>query len=184
MNNRNLIIIIFVEGTDDKDFFEAIIKRLLLRKYEEIRIITYKQRGFLKDTRKEKMSQFIMNLKSMGRDYIFVADINDAPCITKKKGDLMDIYKGLDTEKIVVVVKEIESWYLAGIPEELANELKFSKPLPLSTDGVRKEDFKNITGRDLGDIDFKQQIIENFCIPSAEKRNKSFAYFMRKFCKT
>jgi hypothetical protein len=180
MKRRGLFIL--VEGLTDSDFFEALlnkpeIKSILESKYEFSRVIRYKDAE--KSWDKGKMRDFLYKTKSAGYDYIFFADINDAPCITRKKEVLLDTYNDLDREKIIIVVKEIESWFLAGMEEDLANKYKID--IPHSTENITKEDFIDKTkGRSLREIEFRQEILENFCLDAARVRNKSFAYFLRK----
>jgi hypothetical protein len=180
MKRRGLLIL--VEGLTDSDFFEALInkpeiKSILESKYEFSRVIRYKDAE--KSWDKEKMADFLRNAKSSGYNYILVSDINDAPCITRKKEVLLDTYKDLDREKIIIVVKEIESWFLAGVGEDVANKYKID--IPHSTEGVTKEDFIDKTkGHSLREIEFRQEILENFCLDAAQERNKSFAYLLRK----
>ena len=152
-------LLILVEGPSDADFFDTLIKPILLNKYEFVKVIQYRQ------WTKGKTEDCIRNIQSAGWDYVFIADKNDAPCITKRKQDLKDTYNCLDSDEIVVVEAEIESWYLAGIGEELANELGIE--IPPSTEGITKEKFKERTGHSLSEIDFRQMILESFSVDAA-----------------
>lgn len=180
MASRGLIL--FVEGSHDKHFFEAIILPIFSNLYEFAQVICYKEPTSLKDISAEKIDSFIQNLNPIGYEYLFVTDMNEAPCITQKKDELQRIYKSLDKERIVVVKREIESWYIAGISDEVASRLQVN--IPLSTDNITKERFQQITQRNLRDILFRQEILSDFSIENAIKRNSSFCYFIHKFCRT
>jgi hypothetical protein len=85
MQNR---LFIFVEGEDDERFFDQIIKPIL---NQDSIIIKYAQK------RKQKITNYALNVEKMNADYIFIGDINMKPCITAKKQDLSKLYK-LDME--------------------------------------------------------------------------------------
>ncbi len=102
-------LFIWVEGPDDMRFFNAIIKPLFAEKYDWIEVRSYAER------KKEYVAAFLKSIQAMGADYIFTADINSAPCITKKKQNLLEIYPNANEAELLIIIQEIESWYLAGL---------------------------------------------------------------------
>lgn len=110
MSYRRLFI--RVEGEDDRRFFKKILEPKLKNKYN---FIETRCHAVLK---KEKIDNFIKSIKAMGADYIFVIDINNSPCVSSKKQKLQDNLKNIDEDRIIVVIKEIESWYLSGLDDE------------------------------------------------------------------
>jgi phage regulator Rha-like protein len=72
----------------------------------------------------KKIEKFIQAIQSMGGDYIYVTDINTAPCVTAKKEEIRRKIKNINLNKVVIVIKEIESWYLAGINEKGRKKIK------------------------------------------------------------
>jgi len=115
-----------------------------------------------------------------GFDRLFVADLNAAPCVTVRKNKLKEHYLALRDEEIIVVSREIESWYLAGLNTEGASALKVK--CPPSTDQLTKEDCDRIRpSRFDAELDFLLELLRNFDVETACKRNKSFAYFCQKF---
>jgi hypothetical protein len=170
MKRKGLLIL--VEGSTDFAFFQTKIMPLLSQKYESVSIIEYSELS------KREVESWIKSFQYIGWDYLFVADKNKAPCLTKRKQDLKKIYDCLDSDKIIIVEKEIESWYLAGMGEKLANDLGIK--IPPSTDKIAKKAFERLTRQSLRSIDFRQMLLENFCLDAAQERNKSFAYFLRK----
>lgn len=166
-------LFIFIEGYDDLLFFERIIKPLLLRKYRKISLI---QHARLKFKNKYK---FIDSIKELRADYFYVVDIDYFPCISARKKDVFDHLRNIDLSKIIVVVKEIESWYLAGIGKKRAEKINI--PLLSNTDFVTKEYFNDIIPNSFGSRhNFMNELLKKFDIFIALQRNKSFAYFIKK----
>ena len=165
---------IFVEGSDDEFFVANVVIPLLKPKYDLIKIWEYQQKP------NKKTQNFLKAIISMGADYFFLADINSSPCKVSKKDKLQHEYgHDLDLTKAVIVVKEIESWYLAGLDETASSELKI-KYLPKTND-VTKEKFESLmpSGFSLR-IDFMMEVLKRFSIDQARNKNESFDYFMSK----
>lgn len=53
----------------------------------------------------------------MDADYFYIVDINKLPCVIAKKQNIKNSLTNIDQGRIIVVIKEIESWYLAGLDE-------------------------------------------------------------------
>jgi len=167
-------IYFFVEGTDDERFIATVVKPIVNKKCH---CFSYQYSG--KSTKKIK--DFLKSIKAMGfADYFFITDINRSPCATKKKQNLKNKYKQrIDKSKIVIVIKEIESWYLAGLDNKSCRELRL-KPFQ-NTDDIIKEKFNQLIPKRFDSrIDFMREIISRFNIGEAKKKNKSFDYFMGK----
>jgi len=170
---------IFVEGDDDELFFEKIVAPKLKNKYDRVDITRYSRE------KHENIKNHIKSIKENGWDYIFISDINDSPCITHKKEKIKKTIKNIDEEKIVVVIKEIESWYLAGLGENEAKELDIPIAKISTTNNLTKEDFNRLIPNRYKKsvIDFRKEILKRFSIEKAKERNKSFKYFIEKFVK-
>ncbi len=170
------ILYIFVEGPDDVRFFNGIVKK----EFEKKLNVTIKIHQYSKKTKKY-ISKFIKSINSMKSDYIFAEDYNNAHCFTEKKDKIIQIFKNVDRNKILIVKKEIESWYLAGLNDTFCkmNKLKSFK----NTDNITKEQFnRRIPKRyNNSDIDFMIEIISSFNIRLAKQKNKSFQYFFEKY---
>lgn len=110
MNSK--LLYFFVEGADDERFFENIIKPEFEKKHHTIIMHEYAQK------QNNKIEKFLNGIKAMGSDYIYVTDIDHTSCITSKKKKIENSIKGIDINKIIVVIKEIESWYLAGLDKK------------------------------------------------------------------
>ena len=135
-------LIIFVEGRDDMEFFTKIIKPIFEKTYNWVEIRQYAR------FKKEYIIEFIKNIKSTGNDYIYVTDINRATCITAKKQKEQNIIKNIDEDKIIIVIREIESWYLAGLDDEDSEKLKINSLK--STNDINKEQFNKLISDKFG----------------------------------
>jgi hypothetical protein len=164
------MLFVFIEGNDDERFFEKIVVPILERKYDKINLVKYSQ------MKKSKIKSFIHSIVSAGWDYIYVVDIDDSPCVTAKKQQIQEELHEIDLKKIIVVIKEIESWYLAGLESTKARELMFQES-STSTDNITKEHFNRMIPQNSSRIVFMNELLENFSLETAKRKNKSFRYF-------
>jgi hypothetical protein len=167
MDNETLYL--FVEGDDDQ--------RLIQRLFS----LANNQKFFIKpiqycSTKPSKTNDFIRSIKSTPSwRYLFFTDIDESPCITSKKEKILEKYPELEDDHIIIVIREIESWYLSGITENHCRTLK----LPLrATDNITKEMFLKHVPKRYTPLQFKLILLENFCIDIAPERNKSIRYFL------
>lgn len=166
-------IYIWVEGQDDIRFFEKIIKPIFEEKYRSVKITTYSR------TKKDIILKYIEAIKLMSADYFFTSDIDDTICVTLKKQSLTEIYNNLDQEKIIIIIKEIESWYKAGLDDNKCQQ--FNIPIHSNTDNLIKEDFNRLIPNGFSRLGFMLEILECFSIESAVNKNGSFKYFIEKY---
>jgi hypothetical protein len=167
-------LFIMVEGQDDVRFFGRIIKPIFAPRYDSVEIIPYAC------TKREKVNRFLESVSQMKNDYIFVADIDFEHSVRDKKQILYYRFNSIDGKSIVIVIKEIESWYYAGISGNLARELGVSDTS--STDDLTKEDFNRLIPRRFDSrIDFMFEILKSFSIETAARKNHSFQYFIHRY---
>jgi hypothetical protein len=167
-------IFILVEGEDDVRFFGRIIKPLLINRYDAVEIIPYAS------IKRTKVDNFLKSIRLMNSDYIFVADIDAEQSVRDKKQVLYSHFSHIDGGSIIVVIKEIESWYYAGLTPESVQDLEVPN-LPL-TDDLTKEDFNRLIPRKYDSrIDFMFEILKYFSIDSARKKNHSFRFFIERY---
>jgi hypothetical protein len=168
---------ILLEGNDDKRFFEKIIKPEFERKYDYVQFYRYAAQP------PGKIANFIKSIVAMKADYIIMADINRSPCVTHKKDEITEKKiksKKVKKDNIIVVIKEIESWYLAGLnPTSLRNlGINYNK----KTDNLTKEQFDRLMPHKfISRIDFLQEILKHYELERAVQNNKSFHYFVKRF---
>jgi len=165
---------VWVEGNDDERFFKKVLASKFEEKYDNVVLIKYAV------MKKEKIDKYIESIGASGADYIYLTDINNSPCVTAKKEGIQSEISRIDEDKIIVVVKEIESWYLAGLDDRVCRRLRINNFT--NTDNITKEKFnalipKKFTSR----IDFMSEILKNFSIEIAKQKNNSFRYFVEKY---
>jgi hypothetical protein len=116
----------------------------------------------------------------MKNDYIFVADIDSEYSVRDKKQLLYYRFSYIDGANVVIVIKEIESWYYAGISGSLAQELGVTDLQ--STNEMTKEDFNaRIPRRYDSRIDFMFEILKSFSFETAAHKNTSFHFFVDRY---
>jgi hypothetical protein len=167
-------LFIMVEGEDDVRFFGRIIKPLLAPGYDSVEIVPYAC------IRREKVNKFLQSVVLMKNDYIFVADIDFEHSVRDKKQVLYYRFSNIDGGSIVIVIREIESWYYAGITSRLAGELGVT--CPASTNDLTKEDFNALIPRRFDSrIDFMFEILKSFSLETAARKNDSFRFFVSRY---
>jgi len=165
---------LFIEGDDD----ERLIKKIITEsgRLDTEKICTYKY----SQQRIDKVNDFIHSIKAIpGMDYIFFVDYDDCDCINNKKLEVTRKFQGLDQDHIVVVIKEIESWYLNGLDQNYLKKIKIHR-LP-TCQNLSKEMFLDCVPSRLSPYLFKLQIIENYCLEAAIENCPSIKYFINKY---
>lgn len=172
--DRSSTLFLFVEGNDDERFFEKIILPLLKKRYFHIKIIKHGKR------KKNKINSYFGTcVKNKLYDCLFIVDMNHSSCFTKRKEKEMKKFSNLDKKYIFIVVKEIESWYLAGLDHKASNNLKIK--YFHHTNNIDKEKFNSIIPKHYESRSrFMKEILENFSIEIAMQKNDSFRYFITK----
>jgi hypothetical protein len=164
---------ILVEGKDDKRLANAILRPIVERQYDYVDIWEYAQ-----ETPK-KTADFLRSINCMRADYLFFGDINASPCVTAKKEAIRTKYHCMvQSPNTVVVVKEIESWYAAGMDDQACQELGIAS---LScTDHLTKEQFRELMPKRFKGfvVDFMVEILKRFSLETARQKNRSFCYLM------
>lgn len=168
------VLYIWVEGRDDNLFINEIVKPLFAQAYDWVEIIEYAAK------RKRYVTQFIKSIKDMKAVYIFMTDMDASPCISQRKQRLQKTFKNIDADKTIVVIQEIEGWYLAGLDEDSSKALGL--PLLKHTNDISKEDFNQlIAKKSTSRIDFMLEILKRFSSEVAKQKNHSFKYFIEKY---
>lgn len=173
-------LFVFVEGFDDKYFFENIIRPFFKRKYRnEIYPIKYAE------TASEVICSRLNEIKSVSANYIFFSDINNAPCKSARKDKLKEIYSEqqtkdtvLENKNIILVIKKIEGWYLAGLDKSTCGKMGIKQFD--NTDDFGKGKFKEHTPVHFKHArkDFLVEIVKCYSIETAKSKNQSFKYFV------
>jgi hypothetical protein len=163
-------LVVWVEGDFDRLFVDAVIRPRLEWKYAAVVVRGYRQR----ETR--VVNGLLQSMAHQGFSRMFLADMDLAPCITSRKEKVKQRYPSLEYPEIIVVSREIESWYLAGLTNQGATALKLNPPP--STDHLTKGDLDRLRpARFDSDLDFLLETLKYFDAEIACTRNRSFAYF-------
>jgi hypothetical protein len=164
---------VLLEGNDDERFFEKVIKPILSIRYDSVQAWKYTQETV------KRTKNFLKSIGAMDSGYFFLRDINNSPCITAKKKSVKNKYRRIDINNVIVIVKEIESWYLAGLDSK--NCKKLGIKVFRKTDNITKEQFDKLRPRKFNSrIDFMIEILKRFSMETAKRKNKSFDYFIAK----
>lgn len=167
-------LFIFVEGSDDVRFFETIIKPRFEHLFDSVELITFAC------TKSVKVDRFIRGINAMQHSYIIVTDIDMENSVHAKKNIILSRFNEADYQNIMVIIQEIESWYLAGIDDAGAKALGIH--VPARTDFVTKEHFLRLIPRFYpSKIAFMIQILKHFSLSIAVEKNKSFRFFIEHY---
>ena len=169
-------LFILIEGDDDKDLFEKVIKPIFKKKYDPVVLWKYSQKT------KDEVNIFLRIIKEKwNANYIFVADNDKLRCVPGRKEEIQEEFEVIDDKgKIMLVIRKIESWYLAGLDDDACKRFGFS-PFK-NTDKFGKGKFKVLRRKRFkSEEDFKREILNSFDIETAKRKNKSFEYFFKKY---
>ena len=163
-------LFLLVEGDDDERFVERIVIPELSSPNCFVQPYKFAQK------KKAEVNRFLRSIKAMGAEYLLLADINAHPCLRSKKEALLQKFTELDDRRALIVVREIESWYLAGLPDN--NPLGVQ--VPANTSEFTKEQFNDTMPKHLDSrIDYMLEVLKLFDTSTATGRNPSFHYFAR-----
>ncbi len=103
---------VFVEGPDDERFFDAVVRPRLGARYSAISCIKYAR------TKKDSVTAMLRALRGSGKQVMFLVDIDLFPCPDERRRDVVSKYGVVVEQEVHVVIKEIESWYAAGLDRD------------------------------------------------------------------
>jgi len=166
-------LVLFVEGDDDEAFLQAAVRPALEREYDAVILWKYAEQ------KTDKVREFLRTVQAMKADYLFLGDVNSHPCVTAKKQALSSRLPELDEDKAVVVVMEIESWYMAGVEDKACERLGI-RPMR-NTDTLTKEGFNSLMPKRFESrVDFMVELLKFFSIKAAKGKNRSFRHFIER----
>ena len=170
-------LFVWLEGDFDEDFFNGVFRPSMCNRYASIKTNTYAQRPA---TSTEKKIREVIRSHAV-LDYLWLTDLDPKrfPCVTARKDAVMRQHAHLRPDRISIVVPEIEAWYLAGLDSAACTALGI--PEYGNTDGLTKEIFQNIIPDSYqSEIVFRMEVLSNFSVEVANRKNASFAYFCKK----
>lgn len=177
-------LFILVESEYDTLFFKKIILESLEQSYDEIELFEYARIP-------PKITENIIKSRvEMNFNYFFLIDLDSSSCFPEKRNFISSDIPILSNEKIIVVIKEIESWMIAGIIKEILYDFGSKKEIVKSL-GIHKrsfcsndfyaKDFDKLIPRLTSKKLFVMNLLDFYDIRMAKERNSSFKYFFEKF---
>ncbi len=170
---RNLYL--FVEGVDDERLIDGVVRPRVEAFIDHLTVVRYAQETTAKST------GYLRALKRSADNEIFVlADRDKAPCITRRKEQVIERFnQEIDFKQIIIVETTIEAWYLAGLATD--NPLKIA--IPTTTDSIDKQKFEQMTRhlrRRFTPQQIKVNILNCWDWDLALARNRSLLYFAQR----
>ncbi|MDK2973827.1 MAG: hypothetical protein PWP08_198 [Methanofollis sp.] len=166
---------VLIEGQDDERFFSRIARPLFAEKGYETRIWKYACE------KRQRTINLVLAVRKGGHACIFVRDIDRTPYARTRVQETLNRFgHAMDPAMIVIVVPEIEGWYLAGLSGEAAARLGIREKIG-RTDRITKEVFNTLVPRGVSRIEFMQAILDEYDAGLARKKNRSFRFFMDRF---
>jgi len=166
-------MMLFVEGRDDSRLVECVIKPLVQPYYDSVAVEEYAH------STAECLKRYLRSLKSARSDYLFFTDIDESRCIPARRQQVAERYTPLSASHVIVVRKEIESWYMAGLDSRACGKIGL-KELQY-TDNLTKEGFLKLQPKRYDSrVDFMQVILQEFSVETAKQKNGSFRYLARR----
>ena len=161
---------LFVEGYYDEIFVKKISEQLQIKC--EIKIVKYAE---MQDA---KVSRYLQSLISQKIHFLFIADrdIDHYKSIVDREKELYRRYPFLNSSNHILVIPEIEGWYIAGLDQRSVKKLKL-KNLP-PPDDCTKEKFIATLPSQLDGTPIRNDILDLYDIHFAETRSSSFRKFV------
>ena len=172
MSSSYRMLWLLVEGADDRRFCRDILIPVFQTTFDHVQAWEYSQR------RPVERARILRSIGSMNADYILFGDIDERPCVTVTKETITNQFAGLTWDRIVVVRREIEAWYLAGLDEAACGDLGLGQVSDI--DSITKEQFDQLVGGRVNHTNTMVEILERYDVEVARQRSPSFGYFWQK----
>ena len=172
MNPGYRMLWLLVEGADDTRFCNAVLKPAFKTTYDYVKTWEYSQRKL------SKTSDSIQSIDSMNAHYLLFGDIDERPCVTATKEEITAQFPVLSCNRVIVVRREIEAWYLAGLDDSACRDLRLDRVSDV--DSVTKERFDQLVGGKANHTNAMVEILNRYDIEVARRRSPSFRYFWQK----
>ena len=167
---------IFLEGNDDKRFFEKILESFFNSKFPNY--IFHKIRHSEKAD--DKIIQYINSFREEECKVIFFKDYDKSPCYTEILERTIQCFEQLEQNEIFIVRKSIEGWYLAGVNETFLRDKGVNEHFE-DTENISKHRFKALFPRGTTISTLMIEILEDYDIRTAIEKNSSLKRLVEKF---
>jgi hypothetical protein len=175
------VIYCLVEGESDAQFLDYLNNFCATHGGEVVlRSIPYANRGHLEFVKKK-----VKSLRHSKVKFLLLKDLDSAPCLVDKVTAIVGEINDLTPKDVVIVVKQIESWFLAGVQDtdplfqwctpsqrsKLASPETVDKNFFLTLVKRKKDLFSN-------EVLLRAYCLENYDINTALNRSPS----LKRFC--
>ena len=172
MSSTYRILWLLVEGADDRRFCRDILIPVFQPTFDHVDIWDYSEE------QNSRLTRLLQSVDFMNADYLLFGDIDDRPCVTATKEYITRGIPRLEWDRIVVVRREIEAWYLAGLDEAACGDLGLGQVSDI--DSITKEQFDQLVGGRVNHTNTMVEILERYDVEVARQRSPSFGYFWQK----
>ena len=165
-------LFLLVEGSDDARFCREVLIPIFRRTFDDVRTWEYSRK------KPSKTVNFIRNIGYMNADYILFGDMDRRPCVTSTKEDLATQFPVMSWDRVVVIRRMIEAWYLAGISEASHRNLALDRVRDIEE--ITKDQFNDLVGGSDEHSNSMIEILKYYDVEVARQRSPSFRYFWQK----
>lgn len=161
---------LFVEGYYDEVFVKKISEKLQIKC--EIKIVKYAM------TQDAKVSSYLQSIISQKIQFLFIADrdIDHYKTTVDREKELYRRYPCLNSSNHILVIPEIEGWYIAGLNQKSVKKLKL-KNLPLPDECTKEKFIATLPSQQDG-TPIRNDMLKLYDIHFAETRSSSFRKFV------
>jgi hypothetical protein len=169
-------LFVFVEGNDDRRFFDVVCAPMI-RSDVSVEIYEWASSPTHRTAKLLAALPHIAAKPENEVGFLFLADANGCACPSARKERLRERFPNLPEDHIIVVMRMIEGWYLAGLDAGACETLGCAELR--ETDTVDKSGFE-AAFREPVTIDLKERVLAHFNAHVACQKNASFAYLLRR----
>ena len=170
----NKRLIAMVEGNRDEDFIDWIVRPIMIEVKEYSDVITYKFPRMPKHINE----RYVETVLNMNDDILCFTDVTGFRRKKDKKRQVQqDLIGKIGDDKVIALIRTIESWYLAGLTQSCCRRLRID--YYHRTDDIDKAKFHEIIAKSK----FKPrgvcalEMLRNYDITLAKQKNRSFNCF-------
>jgi len=169
--NSMMPFVILYEGPTDLRFIDKLVTPRLQKSWRV-------RRWKFTTLKREQRIQIVSEAITKGNPVVYICDLDECQCEPERRDTECRLLKVAPAKCVAVVKREIEGWYLAGVPNEIATKLKIA--VPEDTTAITKEQFGHMA-QEAGwsVIELMSIILDHYDIGLAKVRNPSFGYFWR-----
>jgi len=166
----------FLEGNDDKRFFEKILEPFFSDNYPNYTFHKIRH----SEMADEKVKLFINSFKEDECIFIFFKDYDRGPCYSRILERTIERFEQLEQNEIFIVRKSIEGWYLAGLNDIFLRDKGVNEHFD-DTENISKHRFKTLFPRGTTISTILIEMLEDYDIRIAINKNLSLKRLVEKF---